>query len=146
MKKKLLLMLLMMLPMLANAHDIAVRNSNNRTIYYNYINDGAELEVTFRGDSYDSYYNEYQGNIVIPDEVIYENRTCKVTSVGDNAFTNCHGLTSVTIPNSVKSIGSSAFSQCRGLTDVNIGNSVTTIGNGAFTACDDLTSVTIPTA
>ena len=43
-----------------------------------------------------------------------------VTSIGDYAFYNCYGLTSVTIPNSVTSIGGSAFSGCYGLTSVHI--------------------------
>ena len=30
----------------ASAQDIAVKNSDGVTIYYNYINDGTELEVT----------------------------------------------------------------------------------------------------
>ena len=66
-----------------------------------------------------------------------------VTSIGDNAFYNCSGLSSVTIPNSVSSIGSSAFSGCSGLTSVTIGNSVTSIDNNAFYNCSGLTSVTI---
>ena len=67
-----------------------------------------------------------------------------VTSIGNYAFGDCSGLTSVTIPNSVTSIGSSAFSSCSGLTSVTIPNSVTTIGNYAFKYCRGLTSVTIP--
>ena len=66
-----------------------------------------------------------------------------VTSIGNNAFYGCSGLTSVTIPNSVKSIGSSAFYECSGLTSVTIPNSVTSIGNYAFRDCSGLTSITI---
>ena len=67
-----------------------------------------------------------------------------VTSIGDNAFCNCSGLTSVSIPNSVTSIGSGAFYKCTGLTSVTIPNSVTSIGDYAFHNCSSLTSVTIP--
>ena len=66
-----------------------------------------------------------------------------VTSIGDNAFLVCSGLTSVTIGNSVTSIGKYAFAGCWGLTYVTIGNSVTSIGDYAFTDCSGLTSVTI---
>ena len=113
MKKQILFLVTVMLPMLASAHDIEVKNADGVTIYYNYINDGKELEVTFRNGSY-----QYQGNVAIPEEVTYMNRTRKVTSIGGGAFYVCRGLTSVTIPNSVTSIGYSAFVGCSGLKKV----------------------------
>ena len=67
-----------------------------------------------------------------------------IRGIGDSAFKDCSGLTSVTIPNSVTSIGSCAFQNCRGLTSVTIPSSVTSIGKGAFDNCRGLTSVTIP--
>ena len=67
-----------------------------------------------------------------------------VTSIGDHAFWDCSGLTSVTIPDGVTSIGDSAFSGCTALTSVTIPGSVTSIGGGAFSGCTGLTSVTIP--
>jgi len=41
-----------------------------------------------------------------------------VTTIGNYAFSNCNGLTEITIPNSVTSIGDYAFSNCSGLTAV----------------------------
>ena len=116
MKKHLLLFAMILLPLVASAHDIEVKNADDVTIYYNYINNGTELEVTFRGNDYNTYSKEYQGNVVIPEEVTYMNRTRKVTSIGNNAFYYCYDLTSVTIPNSVTSIGNNAFQYCSGLT------------------------------
>ena len=43
-----------------------------------------------------------------------------VTSIGERAFRNCTGLTSITIPNSVTSIGASAFSGCSSLENITI--------------------------
>ena len=65
-----------------------------------------------------------------------------VTSIADEAFYLCRGLTSVTIPDSVTYIGTYAFYDCRGLTSVTIPNSVTFIGGDAFYNCRGLTSVT----
>ena len=67
-----------------------------------------------------------------------------VTEIGEFAFTNCSGLTKVTIPEGVTSIGAGAFQSCGSLTEVNIPKSVETIGNGAFGFCSSLTKVTIP--
>ena len=63
-----------------------------------------------------------------------------ITSIGNETFIDCSGLTSVTIPSSVTSIGYSAFLYCRGLTSVTIPNSVTSIGDSAFYECSGLTS------
>ncbi len=140
MKNQLLFILMMVLPLMASAHDIEVQNGDGVTIYYNYINNGTELAVTYRGTS----HGEYTGNVVIPEEVTYMNRIRRVTSIGDHTFWQCSGLTSITIPNSVTSVGELAFSGCSRLTSVTIGNSVTSIGVQAFDGCSRLTSFTIP--
>ncbi|MBE6316401.1 MAG: hypothetical protein E7078_07140 [Bacteroidales bacterium] len=135
--KSALLVLALLLPALATAHDFEVDG-----IYYN-IN-GNEATVTFRGTSYYEYSNEYSGSVTIPSSVTYNGTIYSVTSIGWFAFYNCSGLTSVTIPNPVTEIGYSAFSGCRGLTSVTIPTSLKTIGERAFKDCQSLTSVAIP--
>ena len=83
----------------------------------------------------------YSGGVIIPETIAFDGTTYSVTSIGDGAFANHSGLTSVTIPNSVTSIGNYAFFNCSGLTSVTIPNSVTTIGEFAFAYCSGLTSV-----
>ena len=140
----LLTVLLSMTGIKAYAHDIEVANAQGKTIYYVWTNNNTELAVSFQGEYFDSYSNEYSGDIVIPESVTYNGTTYSVTSIGYYAFYYCTGLISVTIPNSVTSIGSYAFQGCTGLTSVIIPNSVTIIDYAAFFECSSLTSVTIP--
>ena len=135
----LLAVLMSMVGAKAFAHDFAVKNADGVTIYYGLINNSTEVEVSHWGSSSSSY----SGVVNIPESVTYGGKTYPVTSIGDYAFYNCGGLTSVTIPNSVTSIGSHAFYYCSGLTSVTIPNSVTSIGSHAFSYCRGLTSVTI---
>ena len=105
-------------------------------IYYDINPDGTSVTVT-------SGYTKYSGSVVIPTTVNYSFNRYSVTSIGSSAFSDCSGLTSVTIPESVTSIGSSAFSGCSGLTSITIPNKVTSIGSYAFSGCSGITSVTI---
>ena len=66
-----------------------------------------------------------------------------MTSIGDDAFWDCSGLTSITIPNSVTSIGGQAFCDCSGLKSINIPDSVTEIDSYAFLGCGGLESITV---
>lgn len=107
-------------------------------LYYNVVSTSdLTCSVTY-GDS------KYTGDVVIPEEVTYGNRTFSVTQIGGSAFQYCTSLTSVTIPNSVTEIGGNAFEGCANLTSVTIGNSVTVMASYAFSGCTSLASITIP--
>ena len=133
MKKLFTLLLLTLLPLVANSQ------TGIAGIYY-YLNSRGETktaEVTSNPD-------KYSGDIVIPSNVTYNDVTYSVTSIGSSAFSGCTELTSVTIPENVTNIGSNAFSSCSSMTSVTISNGVETIGRAAFSDCSALTSVTIP--
>ena len=100
------------------AHDIEVANADGVTIYYNFINNRTELEVTYPGSS--SSNAVYFGKVVIPESVTYEGNTYSVTSIGLSAFYNCNGLTEVTIPSSVTSVSLGLFSGCSGLEKITV--------------------------
>ena len=76
----------------ASAYDVEVDG-----IYYNLVSEGNVAEVTFGNKS-------YSGDITIPSSIKVNDVDYAVTSIGDRAFYECSGLTSVTIPNSVTSI------------------------------------------
>ena len=132
MKTKHLLLLfaaLLLIPLAASAEAVEIDS-----IYYNLDADTEQAEVTSNPD-------QYSGSVNIPSSVTDGGVSYSVTAIGDQAFENCSGLTSVTIPNSVTSIGWESFYGCSGLTSVTIPNSVTSIGGEAF-CCSSLTSLT----
>ena len=87
--------------------------------------DLSEAKIVKGGDSYYSGDNCYTSN----DEI------------GEYAFHDCSGLTSLTLPAGITSISDYAFSRCSGLTSLNIPSSITKIGSYAFIYCSGLTSI-----
>lgn len=84
-------------------------------IYYNVTSfENLEVEVTSYCYHLDDEYDEhkYSGDIAIPETVTYKNRELSVTSIGEEAFYDCSGLTSVDIPDGVTSIRKGAFYAC----------------------------------
>ena len=77
------------------------------------------VKVTMPEFDYDSVYENssyntiYTGEIIIPESVVYNGKTYKVTSIDAGAFYDCRGVNSVTIPNSVTAIYPDAFWECR---------------------------------
>ena len=112
------------------AYDIEVANDDKVPLYYNYINDGRELEVTYkvRGEGPltnppslpEGFLSGYDGQteVNVPGEVTYMGRTRKVTAVSDFAFYHSDILKKVILPTSVKAIGVGAFALCDSLKTV----------------------------
>ncbi len=67
-----------------------------------------------------------------------------ITSINDNAFINCTGLTEIIFPPNLASIGESAFENCTSLSAVSIPSGVTRLEYGVFLDCSSLSSVTLP--
>ena len=107
-------------------------------IYYQLHPAENEAEVIKKPSGY------YEGDIEIPSDFTHYDTYWFVTSIGDDAFNGCTGLTSVTIPDGVMSIGEYAFNGCGGLTSITLPNRVISIGEGAFFGCNGLTSIAIP--
>ena len=135
--KTIITKLLMLTAVLSVSTNIYAYDFKVDGIYYNIISSSEKTVAVTHGS-----FN-YSGNVIIPEQVTYNNDTYSVTTIGDCSFYGCSGLTSVTIPNSVTSIGYRAFESCTGLTSVAIPNSVTSIDYSAFESCTGLTSVTI---
>ena len=67
-----------------------------------------------------------------------------VVNIGDGAFGDAFGLTSIVILNGVTNIAQQAFYGCLNLSGVFLGNGVKTIGPNAFFYCSNLTDVVFP--
>lgn len=105
--KKLLLILMTLLPLVANAYNAYING-----IYYNFS--GNEATVTYKNTN----YNSYSGAVVIPKSVTYNGTTYKVTCIGNNAFYGSTNLTSITIPSTLTRVMTGAFRDCHSLSKV----------------------------
>ncbi len=109
MKQKLFLLLLMaFIPKAMMAYDVEVDG-----IYY-YLNSSNLTASVGYGTQ------KYSGNVTIPTTIYYSGKTYSVTSIWYGAFSDCTGLTSITIPNSVTSIVGYVFSGCTSLTSITV--------------------------
>lgn len=107
--------------------------------------------------------NKYRGDIVIPETVTSGGNTYTVTSIGhyritkndlsslntamtgaQGAFLNCTGLTSVTLPKTIKKISQEAFKGCKKLTSINLPEGLEEINENAFYGCSSLDNVKLP--
>lgn len=102
---------------------------------FTYTDDGTSITIT-------DYPTAATGPVEIPETIDGK----PVTVIGFQAFRDCGGITSMTIPSHVTTIRQSAFYDCSSLGSVSIPPSVTSIGDAAFSRCPGLRSVTIPSA
>ena len=70
--------------------------------------------------------------------------TFTVNSIGEKAFIGCNILPYITIPNEISSIKASAFQACTLLYSISIPNTVNSFGANSFNACKSLLSITLP--
>ncbi|MBP3710878.1 MAG: leucine-rich repeat protein [Bacteroidaceae bacterium] len=93
---------------------------------------------------YSTLEPSYSGDVVVPEQVVYEGRTYNIVSVGPNAFYCCEGLRSVKLPSTVKAISASAFLGCTGLQWVDMPAGLQGINYTAFAACTSLKQISLP--
>ena len=67
-----------------------------------------------------------------------------VTSIGDEAFSNCVSLIDISIPNQVSVLGAGAFKNCTNLESVKLGAGLTVLKYATFYNCTSLKSIVIP--
>lgn len=83
------------------------------------------------------------GDIIIPETVVYNEKTYIVNNVGDHAFSGTK-IKSIILPNSVSTLGYSCFDNCSNLTSVILSNQIKSLKGSCFSNCTSLVSITLP--
>ena len=86
----------------------------------------------------------YQGEVVIPETVLYMGFTFRVIGLGDASFKMSSQVTSIHIPETVTYIGDDAFYNCWALDSIHIPDQVLSIGKQAFYCCTNLKYIHLP--
>ena len=82
--------------------------------------------------------------VTIPETVRIFAQDFRVVAIGENAFSNCSKLQSVSMPSGITTIGDYAFYNCTALTDIILTDSVKSLGKSAFYNCSALKELTLP--
>ena len=172
MKKQLLVLVVMLLPILASADDSGTCGDG---LKYFFEETTGTLSISKKGEGTGIMSNFEPSGSSCPwyslrDKILIVTFEGDVISIGDYAFCSCHNLSSITIPNSINKIGTSAFlgtawydNQPEGIvyagkvaykykgkmpekTNIIIEEGTIGIANSAFSNCDGLTSIHIPSS
>ena len=101
---------------------------NNESQLFVHFIDGSEIilqNVTFNSDGQNTLtigaqLDSISGALDLSGTISGPGGTYTITTIGDEAFENCTGLTSITLPASVTSIGDNAFGRCSSLTAITV--------------------------
>ena len=140
--KYLILLVFSIIALNAKAVKVEIPNSDGLSIWYNVHEGMGTAAITYKGDSHYQYTGEYYGDLNIPATIEYEGETYNVETIDSYAMSRCPGITSVTIPETMKTISNYAFANCTGISNVYIPSSVTDLGV-AFYGCTGLVSIDV---
>lgn len=131
-------------------YDFSAVCETGQTLYYKIIyGTDHEVRLTYPGGLNDPYqgFEEPQGEIILPETVMYEGQTYTVTAIDNNTFRGCANLTgTLIIPSAVKTIGTLAFSNCSGFTQLVLPDAMEILGHSTFSDCSGLTEIIFPSA
>lgn len=83
-------------------------------------------------------------DIVIPQNILYDQTTYEVTAIEDEVFSFNQALESVVMPNSITHIGYRLFKGCENLKYVKLSEGITEIPGSCFANCNSLEEAPIP--
>ena len=119
---------------------------------YNFSGDES-IEIILNGIKYrlnidktaEVLANDYSGDIIIPENVTYNDVTYRITSLENGCFNDCSYLTSISLPDGITSLGKNCFYDCSSLTTIELPDGITSIGPNCFYGCSSLKSIKLPT-
>lgn len=85
----------------------------------------------------------YEGTIIIPDVVEYNEKTYKITTIDEMAFSDCYSLKVIEFGKNITTIEDQAFHYCENLTDLVIPDNVISIGKQSFKHCIRIENIAI---
>jgi len=145
--KRLLLSLTAILTCVAaSSQTFVARSVEGVDVVYKVTNPERHEVQVGTGTNTPAINSAYEGKLTIP-PMVNHNQMYMVTSVADNAFYLCAGLTEVNLQGmGLEKIGERSFLGCKGLLSITIPEGVKSIGRFAFCNCSELMSVTLPSS
>jgi hypothetical protein len=120
-------------------------------LYYILDANKPEATVTYKSENATAQSTYAIGDLTIPSSVTYNGQDYTVISIGQAAFANCTGLTSVVVPNSVRSLVADPraqftgpFYNCQNLRSVTLPDTLSYFGAYSFSYCLALEEINIP--
>ena len=106
----------------------------------------------FTGDPTNTRHATPEEELQVPKEdeitlnIFSTHKGLPVREIGERVFENCHRITKVNLPSSLKIIGRNAFQGCTGLKGIQLPEGLKNIKEGAFWNCSKLEWILIPSS
>ena len=110
---------------------------------YHLSADAKGAELTFLAND-STNVDAYEGDLVVPETLIYKGTWIDVTGITPLACANCSRLTSVTMAEGIRQIGLGAFSDCTSLQSVSLPETLESMHDLVFYRDSALTHVDLP--
>ncbi len=88
----------------------------------------------------------YEGDLVLPDSIVYRRRVFHITEIEPWALNKCSQLTNIHFPATLVRIGQGAFYGCRNIVNLHLPTSLREVEMEAFVNCRRLQTVSWPSS
>ncbi|MDE6632620.1 MAG: leucine-rich repeat domain-containing protein, partial [Muribaculaceae bacterium] len=113
-------------------------------IWYTVINSEEKTLKTKDGSDRDNPGNHFEGDLTIPSTVNFDKNKFTVIEICHHSFASQSGLTSLSLPISVRKLADAAFENCENLVSVELPDSLSEVEGWVFNECKALRSIVLP--